>query len=194
MSASASGSSDSLSLSPFQSQNAQRPWPAYEGRTLSIMDEGSIGNMGNEEYENLYDPVDDVVTRLRLATVQDSAESIYELMAEAADQIELQRSLNSSLAACFASSESEVRRLRGEVVETDATANSSQIVSTLLEECICYNAWGPDEFPCLECQAREEIERLLKVERTLRAKLRKFSAWSPLIDYYYRLIHSDKSN
>lgn len=158
------------------------------------MDEGSIGNMGNEEYENLYDPVDDVVSRLRLATVQDSAESIYELMSEAADQIELQRSLNSSLAACFASSESEVRRLRGEVIETDATANGNEIVSTLREECICHNAWGPDEFPCLECQAREEIERLLKVERDLRAKLRKFSAWRPLIDYYYRLIHSDKSN
>ena len=76
------------------------------------MDEGSIGDMGNEEYENLYDPVDDVVSRLRLATVQDSAESIYELMTEAADQIELQRSLNSSLAASCASSESEVQRLR----------------------------------------------------------------------------------
>ena len=93
------------------------------------------------------------------------------LLMEAIQEIQLQRSLNSSLAQCLEGTKHELEQLRSTIA-----APESPLVEILRDECICYNAWGPDEFPCLECQARAEIERLLALVVDLRQQLDKPSA------------------
>lgn len=55
---------------------------------------------------------DELIARLRTATVADTAESLYELMSAAADKIEVLDSLNVALAECLEAKVKEVQELQ----------------------------------------------------------------------------------
>lgn len=66
----------------------------------------------------------ELISRLRTATVGDSAESLYQLMTDAADEIErlrerlsISKSLESSLSSCLSSVQREVAGLQDLVTD-----------------------------------------------------------------------------